>query len=105
MYQTGARRGTFPRPSLRERKKAQTRSAIIKKAVEPFNEKGFYSTSIDDIADAADVSRGTFFNYFGYKEAVIVEFGRDLMVNLTAQVEEQLKENVSAERILFRIWL
>ena len=105
MYQTGARRGTFPRPSLRERKKAQTRAAIINKAVELFNTKGFYQTSIDDIADAADVSRGTFFNYFGYKEAVIVEFGRDLMINLTAQVEEQLKENVSAERILFRIWL
>jgi len=91
--------------SLRERKKLQTRAAIINRAVELFNTKGFYQTSIDDIADAADVSRGTFFNYFGYKEAVIVEFGRDLMVNLTAQVEEQLREHVSAERILYRIWL
>jgi AcrR family transcriptional regulator len=105
MYQTGARRGAFPRPSLRERKKLQTRAAIINKAVELFNTQGFYNTSIDDIADAADVSRGTFFNYFGYKEAVIVEFGRDLMINLTAQVEEQMKESVSAERIIFRIWL
>ena len=105
MYQTGARRGAFPRPSLRERKKLQTRSAIINRAVELFNAQGFYNTSIDDIADAADVSRGTFFNYFGYKEAVIVEFGRDLMINLTIQVEEQMKENVSAERIIFRIWL
>lgn len=105
MYQTGARRGAFPRPSLRERKKLQTRGAIIAKAVELFNTQGFYNTSIDDIADAADVSRGTFFNYFGYKEAVIVEFGRDLVINLSAKVEEQLKENVSAERILYRIWL
>jgi AcrR family transcriptional regulator len=105
MYQTSARRGAFPRPSLRERKKLQTRSAIINRAVELFNTQGFYNTSIDDIADAADVSRGTFFNYFGYKEAVIVEFGRDLMINLTAQVEEQIKQEVSAERIIFRIWL
>lgn len=105
MYQTGTRRGTFPRPSLRERKKMQTRSAIIGRAVELFNSQGFYNTSIDDIADAADVSRGTFFNYFGYKEAVIVEFGRDLMINLTAQVEERIKENISAERIIYRIWL
>ncbi len=105
MYQTSARRGTFPRPSLRERKKLQTRSAIINRAVELFNTQGFYNTSIDDIADAADVSRGTFFNYFGYKEAVIVEFGRDLMINLTTQVEEQIKEDVSPERIIFRIWL
>jgi len=105
MYQTDARRGAFPRPSLRERKKLQTRSAIINRAVELFNTQGFYNTSIDDIADAADVSRGTFFNYFGYKEAVIVEFGRDLMIDLTAQVEEQIKREVGAERIIFRIWL
>jgi AcrR family transcriptional regulator len=105
MYQTNTRRGAFPRPSLRERKKLQTRSAIINRAVELFNTQGFYNTSIDDIADAADVSRGTFFNYFGYKEAVIVEFGRDLMVALTAQVEGQIKEEVSPERILYRIWL
>ncbi len=105
MYTTNARRGTFPRPSLRERKKLQTRAAIIHRAVELFNSQGFYNTSIDDIADAADVCRGTFFNYFGYKEAVIVEFGRDLMIALTAQVDEQIKANLSAERIIYRIWL
>ena len=98
-------RGAFPRPSLRERKKLQTRSAIINRAVELFNTQGFYNTSIDDIADAANLSRGTFFNYFGYKEAVIVEFGRDLMINLTAQVDEQIAANVTAERIIYRIWL
>ncbi len=100
-----ARRGAFPRPSLRERKKQQTRGAIINKAVELFASQGFYQTSIDDIADAADVSRGTFFNYFGYKEAVIVEFGRDLLVMLTEQTDAQLKEKVAAERIIYRIWL
>ncbi len=105
MNQPGTRRGAFPRPSLRERKKLQTRSAIINRAVELFNTQGFYNTSIDDIADAADVSRGTFFNYFGYKEAVIVEFGRDLMVALTRQVDEQIAANVGAERIIYRIWL
>ncbi len=105
MYTTGAaRRGAFPRPSLRERKKQQTRAAIINQAVELFNSQGFYNTSIDDIADAADVSRGTFFNYFGYKEAVVVEFGRDLMVSLTAQVDEQIVGEMSAERIIYRIW-
>ncbi len=105
MYTTSsARRGAVPRPSLRERKKQQTRTAIINQAVELFNSQGFYNTSIDDIADAADVSRGTFFNYFGYKEAVIVEFGRDLMVSLTAQVDEQITGGMSAERIIYRIW-
>ncbi len=105
VYSLGRPRRTLPRPSLRERKKMQTRSAIINHAVELFNTQGFYNTSIDDIADAADVSRGTFFNYFGYKEAVIVEFGHDLMINLTAQVDKQIAENVGAERIIYCIWL
>ena len=99
------RQGALPRPSLRERKKVQTRAAIIQRAVALFHTQGFYNTSIDDIADAADVSRGTFFNYFGYKEAVIVEFGRDLMGALTAQVERQIGEGLSAERIIYGIWL
>jgi len=105
VYSLGRPRRAILRPSLRERKKTQTRSAIINRAVELFNTQGFYNTSIDDIADAADVSRGTFFNYFGYKEAVIVEFGRDLMINLTTQVDTQIAENISAERIIYRIWL
>jgi len=104
-YSLGKPRRAILRPSLRERKKLQTRSAIINRAVELFNTQGFYNTSIDDITDAADVSRGTFFNYFGYKEAVIVEFGRDLMIALTRQVDEQIAANVSAERIIYRIWL
>ena len=93
-----------PRSSLRERKKQQTRAAIIARAVDLFNSQGFYNTSIDDIADAADVSRGTFFNYFGYKEAVIVEFGRDLIATLTAAVDEELQAGVGAERIIRGIW-
>ena len=105
MSQPNGRRGGYPRPSLRERKKLATRAAIIRRAVHLFDQRGFHNTSIDDIADAADVSRGTFFNYFGYKEAVIGEFGRDLLAALAAAVAEQLAEKVSAERIIYRIWL
>ncbi len=44
-----------------------------------FEERGFQATTFTDIALAAEVSRGTVFNYFPYKEAMLIEyFGRHL---------------------------
>src|SRR5712675_296074 len=57
--------------SRRERKKEETRERIFKAACKLFRDKGFDETTIDEIAERADVAKGTFFNYFPRKEAVL----------------------------------
>ena len=55
---------------LRERKKKQTRQVIAETALRLFNERGFDSVTVAQVARAADVSEATVFNYFPTKESL-----------------------------------
>ncbi|MEV8510983.1 TetR family transcriptional regulator [Dactylosporangium sp. NPDC051484] len=60
-------------PGLRERKKQKTRWAIQEHAVRLFVQQGYDATTVEQIAEAAEISPSTFFRYFKTKEDVIIQ--------------------------------
>ena len=65
-----------PAGSRVERKKVLTRRKIVSAALNLFKEQGFDAVTMEQIAGEADIARGTLYNYFPVKEAILSEFMR-----------------------------
>src|SRR5256886_4599221 len=61
-------------PSRRERRSADIRERLFRSALLLFAQKGFAETTVEDITEAADVGKGTFFNYFPSKDHILLAF-------------------------------
>jgi TetR/AcrR family transcriptional regulator, cholesterol catabolism regulator len=61
----------------RERKKLELEQRIRQAAAELFHGKGYDATTVDEIADAADVAKATLFNYFPRKDALLLAVWED----------------------------
>jgi AcrR family transcriptional regulator len=83
---------------LRERKKLRTHRALADAALRMFGEQGFDKTTLEELADAAEVSKSTFFRFFPAKEAVAIEAEAELWrVYLSALADRQLSGPVLGE--------
>jgi AcrR family transcriptional regulator len=75
--------------SRRERKKERTRQEIYRAAMALFLARGFDSVTIEEICQAADVAKGTFFLHFPTKDALLLEYGKQA----TQELEELLQSH------------
>jgi AcrR family transcriptional regulator len=78
-----------PPVSLRERKKLATRRLLRRVALELVAERGLANVTVEDIAEAAEVSPRTFFNYFPSKEAVLFGGDSDRAAELRAGITSE----------------
>jgi AcrR family transcriptional regulator len=96
------REGEVSPVGLRERKKARTRAAIRQHAMRLFREQGFAATTVEQIAEAADVSPSTFFRYFPTKEAVILQDDYDPRIISAYRAQPPELEPIPALRAAFK---
>jgi len=88
--------------SLRERKKHDTRHRILMAGLDAFTARGFEHCTIDEIARAAGVGKGTVYNYFRTKEDLVVSFMVEIERQLQAEAATLSQARGSAASILSR---
>lgn len=77
-----------PPGGRRERHRLQTRDRLYRAALDLFAQRGFLETTVEDITEAADVGKGTFFNYFRTKEHILGEFGGERVAAVERTLEK-----------------
>jgi AcrR family transcriptional regulator len=88
-----------PRAGRRERRRVEMRERLFRAALTLFAERGYLETTVEDITEAADVGKGTFFNYFPTKEHVLATYGAERI----AEIERALHEARRAKRSVLAI--
>lgn len=83
--------GDRPGESRTERKKKETRQNIIKVAMELFQRQGFNNTTMEQIAEAADIARKTLYNHFPLKEAIVNEYVTDASKGLAQKTFDNMQ--------------
>jgi len=88
-----------PAGGLRERKKVATRAALHEAALRLVAERGLDAVSVDDIAERADVSPRTFFNYFSSKEEAILGVDPERRNELRTELERRPADETPAQAL------
>jgi AcrR family transcriptional regulator len=72
----------------RSRRSLELRERLFRSALDLFAKKGFAETTVEDITNAADLGKGTFFNYFPSKEHILLAFSEMQLAKLQSAVEQ-----------------
>ncbi len=75
-------------PSRRERRRLEVRGRIVEASRGLFESKGYEATTVEEIARAADIAYGTFFNHFPAKLDLLRELSHVMLLDLFDDVEE-----------------
>jgi AcrR family transcriptional regulator len=89
-------------PDRRQRRSAETRDGLFRAALRLFAEKGFAETTVEDITNAADVGKGTFFNYFPSKDHLLIAFS-DMQLSKLQTTVDQMRDRPEPMRSFFRL--
>jgi AcrR family transcriptional regulator len=94
-----------PIPNRQTRKRLATRQRISDVATRLFFERGFDRVKVDEIAEAADVSRMTVFNHFSRKEDLFFDLDQESREDLLTSLQERDPETPPVEALrLFAHW-
>src|ERR1700738_4116673 len=88
-------------PDRRQRRSTETRERLFRAALRLFAEKGFAETTVEDITNAADVGKGTFFNYFPSKDHLLIAFS-DMQLSKLQTTVDQMRDRPQPMRSFFR---
>src|SRR5712671_4867233 len=93
-------RNSASNPGRRQRRSTEIRERLFNASLTLFAHKGFVETTVEDITEAADVGKGTFFNYFPSKDHILLAFGEMQLAKLEAAIENARRTNVSMREFL-----
>jgi AcrR family transcriptional regulator len=77
----------------RERQSLERRERLFRSALDLFARKGFAETTVEDITNAADLGKGTFFNYFPSKDHILLAFVEMQLGKLRVAADEARAKN------------
>jgi AcrR family transcriptional regulator len=89
------------RAGRRERRKTEVRQRLFRAALHLFGVRGFSATTVEDITQAADVGKGTFFNYFPTKELLLTEWV-ELRLDILRASHSEVEQNLLPLRDILR---
>ena len=90
-------------PGRRELNKQRCRANILKSARKLFRARGYEDTTIEEIADAASVSRATLYNYFPCKENLLTGIADAALDEVRLLIRRERKKGAPAQEILRQV--